>query len=157
MADAGCGVLLSTCFFALFVADLIVGMEELELHCRRRGRYNFRKIKIATISVRMVKVLARASPSLDAHTNFDDDLFCLKKRQFLKKNRPLHSRSLAASITDRSASSNVTPSGYSTFRKVAVTPRFLKVARLQSEFCTKHFYRATNFLTKMLRNFPRNF
>ena len=39
---------------SLFVADLIVGMEELELHYRRRGRYNFRKIKIATISVRMV-------------------------------------------------------------------------------------------------------
>ena len=49
-----CGVLLSACFCALFVADLIVGMEELELHYRRRGRYNFRKIKIATISVRMV-------------------------------------------------------------------------------------------------------
>ena len=33
-----------TCFFcAPFVADLIVGMEELELHDRRRGRYNFRK------------------------------------------------------------------------------------------------------------------
>ena len=39
---------------ALFVADLIVGMEELELHYRRRGRSNFRKTKIATISVRMV-------------------------------------------------------------------------------------------------------
>ena len=37
-----------------FVADLIVGMEELELHCRRRGRSNFRKIRIANISVRMV-------------------------------------------------------------------------------------------------------
>ena len=40
-----CGVLLSACFCALFVADLIVGMEELELHYRRRGRSNFRKIK----------------------------------------------------------------------------------------------------------------
>ena len=49
-----CGVLLSACFCALLVADLTVGMEELELHCRRRGRYNFRKIKIATISVGMV-------------------------------------------------------------------------------------------------------
>ena len=49
-----CCVLLSAFFCALFVADLIAGMEELELHCRRRGRYNFRKIKIATISVRMV-------------------------------------------------------------------------------------------------------
>ena len=49
-----CGVLLSACFCALFVADLTVGMEELELHYRRRGRSNFRKIKIATISVRMV-------------------------------------------------------------------------------------------------------
>ena len=39
---------------SLFVADLIVGMEELELHCRHRGRSNVRKIKIATISVRMV-------------------------------------------------------------------------------------------------------
>ena len=49
-----CGVLLSTCFCALFVADLIVGMEELELNYRRRGRYNLRTIRIATISVRMV-------------------------------------------------------------------------------------------------------
>ena len=50
-----CGVLLlSACFCALFVADPIVGMEELELHYRRRGRSNFRKIKIATISVRVV-------------------------------------------------------------------------------------------------------
>ena len=49
------GVLLSPCFWcSLFVADLIMGMEELELHYRRRGRHNFRKIKIATISVRMV-------------------------------------------------------------------------------------------------------
>ena len=38
----------------LFVADLIVGMEELELHYRRRGRSNFRKIRTATISVRIV-------------------------------------------------------------------------------------------------------
>ena len=49
-----CSVLLSTCFCALFVADLIVGMEDLELHYRRRGRCNFRKIRIATISARMV-------------------------------------------------------------------------------------------------------
>ena len=48
-------VLLSPCFGALFVADLIAGMEELELHYRRRCRYNFQKIKIATISVRMVR------------------------------------------------------------------------------------------------------
>ena len=47
---------------SLCVADLIVGMEELELHYRRRGRYNFRKIKIATISVRMV------SGSMQKHT-----------------------------------------------------------------------------------------
>ena len=40
-----CGVLRSTCFCAPFVADLILGMEEVELHCRRRGRYNFRKLK----------------------------------------------------------------------------------------------------------------
>ena len=33
----------------------------------------------------------------------------------------------------------------------------VKVARLQSEFCTKDFFRATNFLRKMLRNFPRKF
>ena len=46
-----CGVLLSTCSCALFVADLIVGMEELELNCRRRGGSNFQKIKIATISL----------------------------------------------------------------------------------------------------------
>ena len=54
------GVLLSPCFGALFVADLIVGMEESELHYRCRGRYNFRKIKIATISIRML-------PCLPAH------------------------------------------------------------------------------------------
>ena len=39
---------------SLFVTDLLVGMEELELHNRRRGRSNFHKIRIATISVRMV-------------------------------------------------------------------------------------------------------
>ena len=33
-----CGVLLSPCVGALFVADQILGMEELELHCRCRGR-----------------------------------------------------------------------------------------------------------------------
>ena len=52
------GVLLSPCFGALFVADLIAGMEELELHYRRRGRFNFRKNTIATMFVRMVKVLS---------------------------------------------------------------------------------------------------
>ena len=36
-----CGVLLAPCFGALFVADLILGMEELELHYRCRGRFNF--------------------------------------------------------------------------------------------------------------------
>ena len=36
-----CGVLLSPYFAALFVADLFVGMEELELHYRCRGRFNF--------------------------------------------------------------------------------------------------------------------
>ena len=51
-----CGVLLSTCSCALFVADLIVGMEELELHYRCRGRYNFRRITIVIISVRMVSI-----------------------------------------------------------------------------------------------------
>ena len=53
--------LLSTCFCAPFVADLIVGMEELELHYRRRCRSNLRKIKIATISVRMVLFLRTSS------------------------------------------------------------------------------------------------
>ena len=36
-----CSVLLSPCFGALLVTDLIVGMEESELHYRRRGRFNF--------------------------------------------------------------------------------------------------------------------
>ena len=41
-----CGVLLSPCFGALLVVDpiaiaLIVGMQELELHYRCRGRFNF--------------------------------------------------------------------------------------------------------------------
>ena len=40
-ARCRCGVLLSTCFCAPFVADLILGTEELELHYRCRGRYNF--------------------------------------------------------------------------------------------------------------------
>ena len=39
-----CGVLLSACFCALLIADRIVGIEELELHCRCRGRCNFQKI-----------------------------------------------------------------------------------------------------------------
>ena len=33
---------------------------------------------------------------------------------------------------------------------------FVKVARLQSEFCTKDFFEPRIFLRKMLRNFPRN-
>ena len=33
----------------------------------------------------------------------------------------------------------------------------VRVARLQSEFCTKDFFRATNFLTKNVPNFPRKF
>ena len=49
-----CGVLLSPCFGAVFVADLLVGMEESELHSRCRGRFTFRKIRIETIAVRMV-------------------------------------------------------------------------------------------------------
>ena len=36
-----CCVLLPPCFGALFVADLSVGMEDLELHYRCRGRFNF--------------------------------------------------------------------------------------------------------------------
>ena len=45
-----CGVLLSTCFCALFVTDLIV-----RIRLQTQSRYNFRKIRIATISVRMVR------------------------------------------------------------------------------------------------------
>ena len=37
-----CDVLLSPCFGALFVADLTVGIEDLESHCRCRGRFNLR-------------------------------------------------------------------------------------------------------------------
>ena len=55
MADAD---VVSCClhafFCALYVADPLVGMEELKLQYRCRGRSNSRKIKIATISVRMV-------------------------------------------------------------------------------------------------------
>ena len=40
-----CGVLLSPYFGALFVADLIVGIEELELHYRCRGRFKSAKAK----------------------------------------------------------------------------------------------------------------
>ena len=39
---------------SLFVADVIVGMEELELHYRCRGRSKHSKSRIATSSVRMV-------------------------------------------------------------------------------------------------------
>ena len=35
--------------------------------------------------------------------------------------------------------------------------QFLKVARLQSEFCTKDFFRATNFLTKNAPKFSPKF
>ena len=61
-----CGVLLSPCFGALFVADLILGVEKLELHYRCRGKSNFRKIRIATISVRMV-VKTNESPKNGVH------------------------------------------------------------------------------------------
>ena len=47
--------LLSPCFGALFVADLNLGMGDLELRYRCRGRLNFRKIAIATIAVRIVR------------------------------------------------------------------------------------------------------
>ena len=49
-----CGVLLSPCFGALVVADLTVGVKELGLHYRCRGRFNFRKFRIAPIAVMMV-------------------------------------------------------------------------------------------------------
>ena len=57
-----CGVLLSPCFGALLVADLILRMEESEWHYRCRGRCNFRKTTIATIAVRMVKGASRNGP-----------------------------------------------------------------------------------------------
>ena len=44
------GVAVSMLWCSLFVADLIMAMEELESHDRCRGRSNFRKIRIATIS-----------------------------------------------------------------------------------------------------------
>ena len=53
MADADVVFAVYMLLCSLFVADLIVGMEELELHYRCRGRCNFRNIIIATISVRM--------------------------------------------------------------------------------------------------------
>ena len=54
-ADGGCrcGILLSPCFGALFVADLTVGIEESELHHRCRGRFDVRKTRMATIAVRI--------------------------------------------------------------------------------------------------------
>ena len=70
------GVLLSPCFGALFVADLVVGMEELELHYRCRGRYNFRKIKIATISVRTVS-LADSSPLSEQRRHLPAPTICV--------------------------------------------------------------------------------
>ena len=48
-------MLLSSCFGALLIADLIVGMEELELYYRCKGRSNFQKIRIATMAVGMVR------------------------------------------------------------------------------------------------------
>ena len=70
-----CGVLLSPYFGALFVADLIVGMEELELHCRCRGRSNFRKIRIATISIRMVLVGNHRLQTPPPHQDPDSTIF----------------------------------------------------------------------------------
>ena len=42
------------CCLKSIVADLIVGMEDLELLCRCRRRFNLLKSRIATISVRMI-------------------------------------------------------------------------------------------------------
>ena len=39
-------------------------------------------------------------------------------------------------------------SNHSGFESLRFQPRFLKVAHLQREFCTKDFFRATNFLMK---------
>ena len=48
-------VLMSPCFGALFVADLFVdGRIRITFRCR--GKSNFPKVKIATISVRMVRL-----------------------------------------------------------------------------------------------------
>ena len=52
-------------FCSLFVADLIVGMEELELHYRRRGSSNVRKVKIATRSARMVSSYVNEVPNIN--------------------------------------------------------------------------------------------
>ena len=54
---------------------------------------------------------------------------------------------------------------YALFRSVppcvaktcAARPVFVKVARLQSEFCTKDFFQATNFLTKNAPKFSPKF
>ena len=51
---------------SLSVADLIVGMEELELHHRCRGRCNLRKIKIATISIWMVDIILEETQVLSS-------------------------------------------------------------------------------------------
>ena len=45
---------------SLVVADPILGMEEFELHCRRRGRFHFRKFDIGTAGKRVPRAHPRA-------------------------------------------------------------------------------------------------
>ena len=44
--------------------------------------------------------------------------------------------------------STIGPQNFAIQKSFLCRNQFLKVARLQSEFCTKEFFRATNFLTK---------
>ena len=61
---------------SLFVADLIVGMEEVELHYRCRGRSNLQKFRVATISVRMVSPLVAPYCPIPREHLSDTPLLC---------------------------------------------------------------------------------
>ena len=68
---------------SLFGSDLSLGMEELELHYRIKGRSNFRKIRIATMVMylfRRPKTSVRALKILEEKKHLGVDIHDLKAR-----------------------------------------------------------------------------
>ena len=87
-----CGVLLSPCFGALFVADLILGMEELELHTIvteiNTGRQEYFEELILHFHHRKItaKILAGINSAILALGSvFCSDLFWMKQGKKLQQ------------------------------------------------------------------------
>ena len=83
-----CCLAVSMLWCSLFVADLLVGMEDLELHHRCGGRSNFRKIRVATVSVRMVGE-SQKFPSSHENSFFSNPSLRRKREYFERKGKQI--------------------------------------------------------------------